>query len=119
MLILARSNGQVEQSLRVFKDVYSVAGQKMLERLFHDAGASAKFRAYLGYAGWGAGQLEMEIAQGGWHVLPADAATVFDKPSAEIWPELIRRGEAQWVKLQMLDPFILFSVDPNAQLSVR
>ena len=119
MLILARSNGQVEQSLRVFEDVYTVAGQRMLERLIHDAGANAKFRAYLGYAGWGAGQLEMEIAQGGWHVVPADATTVFDKPPLEIWPELIRQGEAQWVKLQTPDPFILFSIDPNAQLSVQ
>jgi putative transcriptional regulator len=100
MLILARSNGQVEQSLRVFEDVYTVAGQRMLEQLIHEVGARAKFRAYLGYAGWGAGQLDFEVAQGGWHVLPADAATVFNKPSAEIWPELIRRGEAQWVKRQ-------------------
>jgi putative transcriptional regulator len=100
MLILARSNGQVEQSLHVFEDIYTVAGQRMLEQLIHEVGAQAKFRAYLGYAGWGAGQLDFEVAQGGWHVLPADAATVFNKPSAEIWPELIRRGEAQWVKRQ-------------------
>lgn len=118
MLILARSNGQVEQSLRVFEDVYTIAGQQMLERLIHEVGAHAKFRAYLGYAGWGAGQLEREIAQGGWHVVPADAATVFDKPPAEIWPELIRRGEAQWVRLQKLDPFI-FSIDLNTSLSGR
>src|SRR6266849_8355944 len=60
MLILARSNGQVEQSLRVFEDVYTVAGQRMLEQLIHEVGAQAKFRAYLGYAGWGAGQLDFE-----------------------------------------------------------
>jgi putative transcriptional regulator len=116
MLILARSSGQVEQSLRVFEDVYTVAGQKMLEQLIHDTGARAKFRAYLGYAGWGAGQLDFEVAHGGWHILPADAATVFDKLPAEIWPELIRRGEAQWVKRQMPNPSLLFSVDLTAQL---
>ena len=119
MLILARSNGQVEQSLRVFEDVYTVAGQRMLEQLIHEVGAQAKFRAYLGYAGWGAGQLDFEVTQGGWHVLPADAATVFNKPSAEIWPELIRRGEAQWVKRQTPNPLLFFSVEPSVQLSGR
>jgi putative transcriptional regulator len=47
---------------------------------------------YAGYAGWGPGQLQAEIERGGWHVLPADAATVFDKNPAEIWPELIKRA---------------------------
>jgi hypothetical protein len=36
--------------------------------------------------------LQQEIARGGWHVLPADAETVFDKDPAHIWPELIKRA---------------------------
>jgi putative transcriptional regulator len=47
---------------------------------------------YAGYAGWAPGQLQAEIERGGWHVLPADAATVFDKNPANIWPELIKRA---------------------------
>ena len=57
------------------------------------------------YANWievsaGApGQLDNEIVSGGWHVLRADAETVFDKSASEIWPDLIRRSSAQWVRL--------------------
>lgn len=42
----------------------------------------------LGYAGWGPGQLEREIADGAWVVVPADADLVFG-------PD---RGEALWQK---------------------
>ena len=97
MIILARSGKQPEGSLQVFGDVYTIAGQKVLQKILDQSGTGAKFRAYLGYAGWAAGQLEMEISQGGWYVVPADAAAIFDKVAVDIWPELIRRSEAEWV----------------------
>lgn len=34
----------------------------------------------LGYAGWGPGQLDKEIQEGSWIVLPVDPQTVFDEP---------------------------------------
>ena len=39
----------------------------------------------IGYAGWGPGQLEEEIAQGSWIVASASAAMVFDWPADLIW----------------------------------
>ena len=51
------------------------------------------FHVYLGYAGWSAGQLEHEVELGGWHVLPADAASVFDPEPDGLWEKLIRRTE--------------------------
>jgi putative transcriptional regulator len=40
----------------------------------------------MGHAGWGAGQLEGEIARDAWLVAPADAALVLDEPDAAKWP---------------------------------
>src|SRR5215510_13302622 len=97
MIILARSGKQPEGSLQVFADVYTIGGQTVLQKILDQAGVEAKFRAYLGYAGWAAGQLEMEVSQGGWYIVPADAAAIFDKAATEIWLELIRRSEAEWV----------------------
>ena len=34
----------------------------------------------LGYAAWGAGQLESEISDNSWLTLPADSAIIFDTP---------------------------------------
>lgn len=39
----------------------------------------------LGYAGWGAGQLDDELHQHGWHVVSSDAALVFEIPAEERW----------------------------------
>jgi putative transcriptional regulator len=47
-------------------------------------------RLFLGYAGWGPGQLESEIAQGAWLSVPANSETIFDVPSDEMWDHGVR-----------------------------
>jgi putative transcriptional regulator len=39
----------------------------------------------LGYAGWGAGQLERELAENAWLSGPADFDTLFHTPSDRRW----------------------------------
>jgi putative transcriptional regulator len=47
----------------------------------------------LGYAGWGAGQLEREITTGSWIVVDADPAILFDDHAETKWQRaLARRG---------------------------
>ena len=43
------------------------------------------FNFYLGYAGWGPGQLEHEIAEDAWLVIPADSKIVFNDDPTEGW----------------------------------
>jgi putative transcriptional regulator len=52
-----------------------------------------KLHVYLGYAGWGAGQLDMEIAGGHWHVLPADSKAIFYSDPDKIWQEYLDRSD--------------------------
>lgn len=47
-------------------------------------------RIYSGYAGWGAGQLETEIAEGSWYVVPAAPDDPFDRPEGQ-WSRVLRR----------------------------
>ncbi|MGC1494799.1 MAG: YqgE/AlgH family protein [Sulfitobacter sp.] len=44
----------------------------------------------LGYAGWGPGQLEGEIAQNGWLTCDADMALVFGLPDAQKWAAAVQ-----------------------------
>ena len=44
----------------------------------------------LGYAGWGAGQLEAELAQNSWLTVPADDAILFRTPLAQRWQAATR-----------------------------
>lgn len=47
-------------------------------------------RIFLGYAGWGGGQLEAELAQGAWVVAPLSPEVVFDVPAHEMWDHVLR-----------------------------
>lgn len=44
---------------------------------------------FVGYAGWGAGQLEGEMEAGGWLTAPAKAEVVFSNPD-DLWDRVVR-----------------------------
>jgi putative transcriptional regulator len=53
-----------------------------------------KYLFALGYAGWGPGQLEAEIARNDWFTAPEDPALVFDEDRDAVWDKaLARRGQ--------------------------
>lgn len=54
-------------------------------------GAYADLRIFAGYAGWGPGQLERELGDGMWHVLPTSPADVFDPEPTTLWRRILRR----------------------------
>jgi putative transcriptional regulator len=49
-----------------------------------------RFLMLLGYAGWGPGQLESELAEGAWLVAPVDSGVVFDVDADEMWEHVVR-----------------------------
>jgi len=63
-------------------------------------------RVYAGYAGWGPGQLEGELAESSWIVEPAEADDVFTDEPAELWSQILRRkgGAFEVLALMPEDP---------------
>ena len=51
----------------------------------------SRFRLLLGYAGWSPGQLESEVLEGAWMVLPPDPGLLFDTPHEQMWDAAFRR----------------------------
>ena len=72
-------------------DVYYSADKDALERLLGGPTEKGRLRMYVCHSGWGAGQLNAEIARGDWLLVRADATTVFEKDWDSIWPELIEQ----------------------------
>jgi putative transcriptional regulator len=93
VLALLKSSAKLEDADRVFGSVYLISDKELLEKMLADKAESGVFHVFLGYAGWGPGQLEHEMDLGAWHILPADAASVFDADPDSVWPRLIRRTE--------------------------
>ena len=53
--------------------------------------ATTRRRVFAGYAGWGAGQLEEEVANEDWILEPALADDAFTEEPDELWREVLRR----------------------------
>ena len=51
---------------------------------------SGELRFLLGYAGWGGGQLESELAQGSWLAAPASPQLVFRTEAGRMWEAAIQ-----------------------------
>lgn len=56
-------------------------------------------RFFLGYAGWGAGQLQEEIEQGGWIRTTANVEDVFTDDPDALWRNVLRRMGGEFAVL--------------------
>ncbi|MBO5782369.1 MAG: YqgE/AlgH family protein [Opitutales bacterium] len=60
---------------------------------------SAKAAAFIGYSGWGENQLNAEIAEGTWLVVPADLESISQFDPFELWEELLMDQNPIYQKL--------------------
>ncbi|AIY16733.1 YqgE/AlgH family protein [Pimelobacter simplex] len=54
-------------------------------------GTVDRLRIFAGYAGWGAGQLQAEIAEGSWYVVPGHVEDVFLGDTRDLRRQVLRR----------------------------
>ncbi len=94
-LALYRSAQKEKDASAIFGNVYLVSTITALTRIFNTKPEAGNFHAYLGYTGWGPGQLEHEMNAEVWRVLPADAESVFSSDPSAVWPSLIKQTELQ------------------------
>jgi putative transcriptional regulator len=90
VLILYRLAHEPVDTHHVFNGVYLGGDLSMLERVITKPVGAEAFRAFVGYSGWGPGQLESEMKTGSWITLPADSSVVFQKDPLSIWPDILR-----------------------------
>jgi putative transcriptional regulator len=98
MFLLARSETPLELARPVVDDVQVSESPQLLEQLL-EKGGEAEFRAFAGYAGWGAGQLDGEIERGGWHIVAGSAERIFAERPAALWRSLVPRNKMEWSRL--------------------
>lgn len=95
MLVLCRSDEPGYDGHSIFDGVFV---PKDLEKIKSEGalGEKGEVRCYLGYAGWAPGQLEDELSEGAWSLLPADRALVFDADPSFLWSQMMRRLGDRW-----------------------
>jgi putative transcriptional regulator len=68
-----------------------LSASKALTLQVLQAPPSKRSRVIVGYAAWGPGQLETELASSSWLTIAVDPSLIFDVPAEQMWEAAIRR----------------------------
>ena len=82
--ILHEEIGEWDSTLKISALTGLTTSRDILEAMANNSGPRRALLA-LGYAGWGAGQLEREITENAWLNWPADNELIFSTPVEERW----------------------------------
>jgi putative transcriptional regulator len=90
---LFRAATPPDNAVTVTDGVYLSRDPELLKKLLARDRPMDGLRIFMGYAGWGPGQLEDEIGRGDWTLKPADASAIFERRSEHPWPAEDARPE--------------------------
>lgn len=82
--VLHTPQGPWDSTMNLPDDIGLTTSRDILQAIGHGAGPAKRFIA-LGFAGWGAGQLEQEMLDNAWLSTPASAGILFDLPIEQRW----------------------------------
>ena len=85
-LVLHRGLGDWQSTLKVGGQLGLTSSRDVLEAIAHSSGPD-NCLLVLGYAGWGAGQLDFEIQQNAWLTVPADPRIIFEGDVEQRWAQ--------------------------------
>jgi putative transcriptional regulator len=88
------------EALRIRDGLYLSGSPAILRRLLEGPPPS-RCRLFMGYAGWGPGQLDAELTQSAWLITDVDLDIIFETDPALMWEKAIRRLGADPATLQM------------------
>jgi len=92
-----------QSQMEVVNGVYFNTDKDTIEQLVQNATGPLKF--FVNYAGWSAGQLEDEIACGGWILTSASTSQIFSK-SEDLWTDVLRIASRR-ARLSGIDPKLI------------
>ena len=84
---LVRADVAPENATEVVDGVYISTNRELLRKLLGRDKPMEGLRIFIGYSGWGPGQLEAEIARGDWTLAAAEAGAIFGRKPERPWPE--------------------------------
>jgi len=79
-----------DETIEVDEHVAMTASRQILRDIGHNHGPQKSLFA-LGYAGWGPGQLENELARRDWFTAPEEPKLIFDDDRANLWEDAMAR----------------------------
>ena len=97
-MILHNTCEHWESTMQISDELALTTSKDILNDIAKNEGPD-KSMLVLGYAGWGAGQLDEEIAANAWLTVPATPAIIFDTPVDQRW---LRSGALVGVNIHQI-----------------
>ena len=89
-LVLHSPDYGIEGTIAISGEICLTTSAEIMKDLEEGHGPE-RFRFTMGYAGWGPEQLEREIGNGDWLVIPADVNFIYDKADHAKWTDAARQ----------------------------
>ena len=87
--VLHKPAGEYTSSIHLGESMALTTSRDVLQAVASGQGPT-QILVTLGYAGWGAGQLEQELAQNAWLSVAAESSIIFDEPPQSRYPAAMR-----------------------------
>jgi putative transcriptional regulator len=98
VLALLRTREGPKGAQHVAADIWAILDQDLLGEALSKHASSEELRFYVGYAGWGPGQLEAEMDAGAWRVIRGGADTVFATKPDSLWNRVMRNLDVTFAR---------------------
>src|ERR1051325_11444389 len=98
-VLMAESHGLEDEEAEICPGVLVSTSPQLTLQLLQSP-PSSRARVVVGYAGWGPGQLDQEIAASGWLTMDVDPVLIFNTPPDQMWEAALRRLGADPAGLQ-------------------
>ncbi|HEU4575976.1 MAG TPA: YqgE/AlgH family protein [Chitinophagaceae bacterium] len=99
---------QIPGGVEIIKGVYWGGDfDKVVDLISSNKLDQNKIRFYIGYSGWGAGQLQDELKEKSWLTVKATRSIIFQRNDAEIWKEALKLLGGDY------EMMINFPIDPQ------
>lgn len=87
-----RLGNQVENAITIGENIQWAGNFDYVKTMLNIGTINADdIRLFVGYSGWGAGQLQREMDRNAWFVADADASLIFDTPVNAIWRATLKK----------------------------
>lgn len=98
----------IPDAIKIGNDIYWGGNFESLTALIRNNSIDeSKIRFFVGYSGWGDGQLSGEMEEKSWLTVPATRDLVFATPHEEIWKESLRHLGGKYEEL------VNYPIDPQ------
>ena len=106
--VIFRAQSAIGSSIKVFDDTYVATSQEAVAAVLKDPRIT-DLRVILGKAQWLRDQLNSEVMEGSWYIVPAKSDLVFGDPR-DLWSTLVKGGDLEEAEA---------SLTPSAKLPYR